>query len=86
MGIIPLDREGKKLKLLVFLKNFERKRETLHWIGFYLNSRALTIEDVTYHELLHACGDAKWRGYHDGVVRHNIIGIKAIQELLRAQV
>lgn len=42
-----------------------------------------SIEDATFHELLHACGDVPWKGKHDGVLRQNLIGVGCIKELLR---
>lgn len=77
MAIEKSDKEGKVWRLHVFLRNFERKEETLHWIEF-----CMKIEKVMFHELLHACGDSPWRGRVDGVIRHYIIGIEAIQQLL----
>ena len=77
MSIEKLDEEGKMLRLYVFLKTFEERGNTFHWIGY-----CMPIEKCTFHELLHACGDAPWRCRHDGLIRHNIIGIKTIQQLL----
>lgn len=77
MSIQKLDEEGKMLRLNVFLKTFEERGKTFHWIGY-----CMSIDKCTFHELLHACGDASWRYRHDGLIRHNIIGIEAIQQLL----
>lgn len=37
------------------------------------------IEKITYHELLHACGESQW----DGIVRYNLIGVNCVEELLQ---
>jgi len=77
MTLEKLDDSLKTWKLHVFLRNFERKNNTLHEIVDLTN-----IEEVVFHELLHACGDSKWLGRCDGVIRPQIVGIEAIKQLL----
>lgn len=54
-------------------------------IGVLNSENKETAENVPmscYHELLHCCGDATSRGRHDGILRHNVIGIRTVLELL----
>jgi len=41
------------------------------------------IEDVSYHEFFHTCGENEEKGRHDGTLRINEIGIKCIKELIK---
>jgi len=41
-----------------------------------------SVEELVYHELLHACGDVKY----DGILRHNLIGIASVNDLLGKKV
>ena len=41
-----------------------------------------SVEELVYHELLHACGDVQYYG----ILRHNLIGIASVNELLRNKV
>ena len=77
MCVEQLDAVYKAWRLHIFLRNFDRKDETLHYTG-----SCTTIEEGMFHELLHTCGDLPSRGRVDGIVRYNIIGIKAVQQLL----
>jgi hypothetical protein len=61
------------LAMNVYLPKIEKWRENYYWKGY-----RVSLEDVTIHELLHTCGDIK----HDGIVRHNLIGIEAVKMIL----
>lgn len=78
MELERLDEEGRYTRLYVFLGTLSQVDHDFHWRGF-----SMPIEDILIHELLHACGDASWRGRVDGIIRHNIIGIEAVKRLLR---
>ena len=45
--------------------------------GYYWGD--MSIKDVLYHELLHACGDVQY----DGIIRHNFIGVESIKQLIK---
>jgi len=78
MELEIVDKEGRYARLHVFLRTLDKVDRDFHWRGF-----CMPIEDILIHELLHACGDAPWRGRVDGIIRHNIIGIEAVKRLLR---
>ena len=60
-------------ELHAYLDVMDYSDNNLRWTGF-----GESIEEVTYHELLHACGDIK----HDGILRHNEIGVKCVKKCL----
>ena len=72
-----IDNQDNIFKLHVYLKMFE-----LHNNILYCKGSNTSLEDILIHELLHACGDSPWNNRIDGLIRHNIIGIKAVQPLL----
>ena len=76
MEIRPLDLNFKKWQLNAYLDVMDYLNDILEWRGF-----RESIEDITYHELLHACGDHPWNNRHDGILRHNLIGISCIKEI-----
>ena len=83
MDTKPLDEELRKWELHAYLDVMGYSDGLLEWTGF-----DLSIEEVTYHELLHACGDDNnWRKGRivDGVIRHNIIGVTSVKECLKRQ-
>ena len=65
---------GRHARLHVYLSKFEERCGS-----FYVREANESLEDILIHELLHVCGDTQ----HDGIVRHNIIGIMAVKPLLR---
>ena len=77
MEIGPLDEGLTRWKLYVYLDVMDYANNNLRWTGF-----RESIEEITYHELLHASGDSCWRGKHDGILRHNLIGITCVKECL----
>lgn len=58
-------------QIYVYKKCFSLKNGEYYWDN-------MSIKDVTYHELLHACGDIQ----HDGIIRHNLIGVNVVKELI----
>lgn len=77
MDIRPLNKELTRWKLHVYLDVMDYVNSNLQWRGF-----RESIEEITYHELLHASGDNPLRGKHDGILRHNTIGIVCVKECL----
>jgi len=75
MEICPLDKDFKKWLLNVYLDVMDYSNDNLRWKGF-----EESIPEIVYHELLHACGDHPWNNKHDGILRHNIIGITSVKE------
>lgn len=77
MDIRPLNNESLMWRLNAYVDVMDYSNGGLRWRGF-LES----IEEVAYHELLHACGDVPWRGKYDGILRRNMIGIASVKGLL----
>jgi len=75
MEIGSLNEGFTRWKLYVYLDVMGYANNNLQWKGF-------SIEEVTYHELFHASGDIPSRGKHDGILRHNTIGIMCVKECL----
>ena len=64
-------------EIYFYLHNFFYENNSLLCNLMFKNHR-MTLEEIVYHELLHACGDYK----SDGVLRHNEIGIWCVEDLL----
>jgi len=77
MDIRPLNNEHTRWKLNVYLDVMSHSNNNLQW-----TNSGESIEEITYHELLHACGDNPWTGKQDGILRYNIVGITCVKELL----
>lgn len=77
MDIRPLNNELTMWRLNAYLDVMDYSNNGLQWRGF-----RESIGEVTYHELLHACGDVPFKGKHDGILRHNLIGIASVKGLL----
>lgn len=75
MEIASLNEGFTRWKLYVYLDVMGYANNNLQW-------RGLSIEEVTYHELLHASGDIPSRGKPDGILRPNLIGIMCVKECL----
>lgn len=60
-------------KIYAYLDMMDYSNKSLSWRGFNAS-----IEEITYHELLHACGDVEY----DGILRHNIIGVECVKKLI----
>lgn len=77
MDIGPLNEGFTRWEFHAYLDVMEYSDNNLQWRGF-----KESIEEITYHELLHACGDIPKRGKHDGILRHNFIGITCVKNCL----
>ena len=77
MDIRPLNEELTRWKIHAYLDIMEHSDNNLQWRGF-----RESIEEITYHELLHACGDNPLMGKHDGILRHNLIGITTMKNCI----
>jgi hypothetical protein len=68
-----------KVRLVIFLDLLDygkdNENETLVWP----NRDPYYFTDILYHELLHICGDI----ICDGIIRHNLVGIDVISELMK---
>jgi hypothetical protein len=78
-GVQPNPDTWKNPKLFIILRYFEE-------VDGQIKCKTLreSFEDQLIHEFLHCCGDADWRNpqIHDGIVRHNIVGVQAIKEAI----
>jgi hypothetical protein len=63
-----------KTTLLIYLNLLQYDSDTIVWLGHY----PYYLKDIVYHELVHICGDIVC----DGVIRHNMVGIDVINELI----
>lgn len=77
MDVRPLNNELTMWRLNAYLDVMDYSKNGLQWRGF-----RESIGEVTYHELLHTCGDVPLKGKHDGILRHNMIGIGSVKDLL----
>lgn len=66
-------RNFQKIQLNVFIDLLDLVDDNIVW-----PDRNYYFKDIIYHELIHICGDLVC----DGVLRHNIVGIDTIKELM----
>ena len=71
MDIRSLNKEFTRWRFNAYLDVMGYSNSGLRWTGF-----EVSVEEIVYHELLHACGDVPWKGKRDGILRHNLIGIE----------
>lgn len=64
-----------KVSINVYIDILDLENDVLVWT----DRNPYYFTEILYHELLHACGDI----ICDGIIRHNLVGIDVIKELIK---